>query len=193
MQDEEEEPICKEIWSKKIGLEKNDETWQNLFKACTKAVTDNELIWFQYKILFNILNTNEYLNKIKVKDSNLCRLCGEYPETIPHLFVQCKEVQELWQDLKRWIRNKLSIHIELCISRKLLGYEEYDEMYWPLNFILIIVRKYIFWCASKSFKLNFYFLQNMLENKFKEHKTIAAINQTESKFNKRWEVWQNLF
>ena len=110
-----------------------------------------------------------------------------------HLFVQCKQVHELWQDLKRWISNKLSIHIELSISRKLLGYEEYDAMYWPLNFILIITRNYIFWCAGKNFKLNVYFLQNKLENKFKEQKTIAAINQTESKFNKRWEVWQNLF
>ena len=80
---------------KKIDFDINDEIWQNIFKACMKSIIDNDFDWFQYKILFNILNTNEYLYKIKMSNSNLCRLCGEYLETILHLFTQCKEVQDL--------------------------------------------------------------------------------------------------
>ena len=166
MQYEADEPICKEIWSKNINFYINDEIWQNIFKACIKSVIDNDLVWFQYKILFNILDTNEYLYKIKISNSNLCRLCGECPETILHLFAQCKEVQDLWQNLNSWIRNKLSIHIDFLDSRKILGYEDYDTHFWP---------------------------QKRLESKFKEQKTLAIINQTEIRFNKRWEVWQNLF
>ena len=193
MQYEAAEPICKEIWSKKINFYINEKIWQNIFKACIKSVIDNDLVWFQYKILFNILDTNEYLYKIKISNSNLCRLCGECPETILHLFAQCKEVQDLWQNLNSWIRNKLSIHIDLLDSRKILGYEDYDTHFWPLNFILTNVRNYIFWCSKYNFKINIYFLQKRLESKFKEQKTLAIINQTEIRFNKRWEVWQNLF
>ena len=68
MQYEVDEPICKEIWSKKINFYINDEIWQNIFKACIKSVIDNDLVWFQYKILFNILDTNEYLYKIKISN-----------------------------------------------------------------------------------------------------------------------------
>ena len=177
----------------KINFSINDKIWQNIFKACIKSVIDNDLVWFQYKILFNILDTNEYLYKIKISNSNLCRLCGECPETILLLFAQCKEVQNLWQNLNSWIRNKLSIDIDFLDSRKILGYEDYDTHFWPLNFILTNVRNYIFWCSKYNFKINIYFLQKRLENKFKEQKTLAIINQTEIKFNKRWEVWQNLF
>ena len=32
-----------------------------------------------------------------------------------------------------------------------------------------------------------------MENKFKERNTLAVINHAETKFNKLYEVWQNLF
>ena len=70
-----------------------------------KSIIDNDLVWFQYKILFNILNINEYLYKIKISNSNLCRLCGEYPETILHLFAQYNEVKDLWQNFKQVDQN----------------------------------------------------------------------------------------
>ena len=90
---------------KKLNLEANDATWRALFKGSLKIVTDNYLRWFQFKIWYNILDTNDYPFKIKVSDTNLCRLCKEYPETTVqlkkkqkkktkktqtvHLFVQC--------------------------------------------------------------------------------------------------------
>ena len=93
--------------AQKTDFDVNNEIWQNIFKTCMKSV----IVWFQYKIIFSLLNTKEYLYKIKISNSNLCRLCGEYPETILHLFAQCIEVPDLWQNLNRWIRNKLFIHV----------------------------------------------------------------------------------
>ena len=81
----------------KIDFDINDEIQQNIFEAFMKSVIDNDLVWYQYKILFNILNTNKYLYKIKISNSNPYRLCGEYPETILHLFALCKEVQDFWK------------------------------------------------------------------------------------------------
>ena len=98
----------------KIDFDINDEIWQNIFNACMKSIIDNDLVWFQYKILFNILNTNECLYKIKISKFNLCRLYGEYPETILHLFAQCKAVQDLWQNLNRQIRLN-SQYISICV------------------------------------------------------------------------------
>ena len=156
---ETQEPSCKRVWEKKLNLEANDATWRALFKGSLKIVTGNYLRWFQYKILYNILDTNDYLFKIKVSDTNLCRLGKEYPETTVHLFVQCPQVICLWNNIIQWIKSRLLIQIDLTNARKILGYEQYDQHFWPLNFLLLISRQYIFSCAKNYYKPNIYFLQ----------------------------------
>ena len=126
-----QEPSCKRVWEKKLNFEANDATWKALFKGSLKIVTDNYLRWFQYKILYNILDTNDYLFKIKVSDTNLCRLCKEHPETIVHLFVQCPQVICLWNNIIQWIKSRLLIQIDLTNARKILGYEQYDQHFGP--------------------------------------------------------------
>ena len=63
---ETQEPSCKRVWEKKLNLEANDATWRAPFRGSLKIVTDKYLSWFQYKIFYNILDTNDYLFKIKV-------------------------------------------------------------------------------------------------------------------------------
>ena len=55
---------------------------ENIFRACHKTLLDNRLIWFQYKILFNILDTKDHLYKLKISDSNLCSFCNQQPESM---------------------------------------------------------------------------------------------------------------
>ena len=53
---------------------------------------DTTLRWFQYRISHRILATNEYLFKLKLKDSKLCRFCNIKHESVIHLFV----AEERW-------------------------------------------------------------------------------------------------
>ena len=92
LSEEFEEPSCKSIWTRKLSSTLNDKIWENIFRACHKSILDNGLIWFQYKILYNILDTKYYLNKLKIIDSNLCSFCNQQPESIEHLFVHCEFV-----------------------------------------------------------------------------------------------------
>ena len=46
---------------------------------------DTTLRWFQDRISHRILATNEYLFKLKLKDSKLCNI---EPESLIHLFVE---------------------------------------------------------------------------------------------------------
>ena len=151
LSEEFEEPSCKSIWTRKLSSTLNDKMWENIFRACHKSILDNRLIWFQYKILYNILDTKYYLNKLKIIDSNLCSFCNQQPESIEHLFVHCEFVIDLWKDLKRWIFNKLNILLELTNQRQILGYEELDFHFWPLNFLLTATRYYVYWCSKKIF------------------------------------------
>ena len=63
-----------------IDIEVNNMYENNNFmmKYITNAfqyTDDTTLRWFQYRISHRILATNEYLFKIKIKDSKLCTFC----------------------------------------------------------------------------------------------------------------------
>ena len=65
---------------------------------------------FQYKILHNI-----YLNKMlftfgKTK-TPLCSFCHSYDETIKHIFLECICVKQLWNHLRLFLTNDISLPI----------------------------------------------------------------------------------
>ena len=53
---------------------------------------------FQFKILV----TKSFLHKINKIDNNICSLCGEYPETLIHLFFECEKAKQFWTLFKEW-------------------------------------------------------------------------------------------
>ena len=65
----------------------DDEAWKNIFHSCFKSIKDNSIIWFQYRIIFDILPTRYFLRKIKLTESDVCVFCKDQIETILHLFV----------------------------------------------------------------------------------------------------------
>ena len=76
---------------------------------------------------------------------------------------------------------------------KLSGYLERNRNLFPLNFIILITKKYIYWCAKTDFKINIYFLQKEVELAFIEQKMLSKINSLETNFLNKWQLWLNLF
>ena len=62
-------------WQGKFDLALNDKIWHTIYKICFKTVCDNSVIWFQYKILFGILATKDFLfTRMKIVESNHTRV-----------------------------------------------------------------------------------------------------------------------
>ena len=60
---------------------------EHLIKQTSYAfqyTNDVNLRWFNYKIAHRKLDTNDYLFKIKIRNSNLCSFCGTQVETLKH-------------------------------------------------------------------------------------------------------------
>ena len=51
-----------------------------------KITRSTTLQYFQYKVTHGYFPTNAHLNKIKIKDTNLCELCVEV-DTLDHFFI----------------------------------------------------------------------------------------------------------
>ena len=186
-------PTSESKWYSQLKKQFDDIAWRVTYKICFKAILDNSYIWFQFRLLHKILGTNDYLYKLKIQDSNYCGICGLEEETDTHLFMTCKKVLELWNNIETWIQRKLSIHIEIPQHGLIMGYQEVDENFWPLNFVLLITRYYIFNCSRNKSRLDIFFLQKIVKEKYHEQKMLSVLNGTSSLFNKRWSHWNMLF
>ena len=133
-------PTCEIIWTSTVQKENLDitikERWKSIYKICFYSVRDNNVTWFQYRILNGILGTKSYLKKLKIKTDSACSLCGMYDENLEHLFYKCREVTQLWDNVQQWINNKLRVNLVLTNLMKLHGYLINDSKFWPLNLIL---------------------------------------------------------
>ena len=124
---------CETLWSLKLNPPLNSKVWPIIYKICSKTTQDNTMIWFQYKILYNILPTRNYLYNLKLADSDLCGFCNTRTETILHLFTECPIVNTLWENMRQWVSNKIHIQIDLSKIVKVFGYLIQDQNFRPIN------------------------------------------------------------
>ena len=76
---------------------------------------------------------------------------------------------------------------------KILGYLFRDVNFWPLNFVLLITRKYIFQCSKKRYPLNIFALQLEVKRNYIEQQMLQKINLMEQHYNRKWTLWNKLF
>ena len=150
-------------------------------------------MWFHYRLPYNILNTNDYLHKVKIKENNMCNMCNEYTETCLHLFSDCIKAEELWNNIETWLKNKTGIPLVFTAKMKILGYLINDQFFWPINFILLISRNYIFQTLRKNSHLNIFCLLKELKRKFLEQKYLAEPDTGINLFKTRWGHWEDIF
>ena len=94
-----DKPQCERIWDPilKTNFENLDieAMWPVIYKNCFNCIEENQVVWFQYRILFKILGTKDYLKKVKLVTNSVCGLCSQNNETIEHLFCRCTKSLEL--------------------------------------------------------------------------------------------------
>ena len=76
---------------------------------------------------------------------------------------------------------------------KILGYVLNDAHLWPLNFVLLMTRNYIFQSSRKGCVLNIFALQLAIKRKYLEQQMLQRINLKERPFNGKWNLWSHLF
>ena len=77
------------------------------FGFAQKATTNVFTRCFQYKILTNILPTQEYLFKYRAPgvENNHCKRCKIERDTIEHCLYECECIQDFLALLENWIKN----------------------------------------------------------------------------------------
>ena len=169
-------------WKNVFDLSASENTWRYIFKICYKTVKDNDLIWFQIRVLYKILGTNDYLLKINNHDSGMCNFCNDHPESIVHLFVQCRMVKQFWNNLQA--RVKLVVQIELSLNPEciILGSQTTNYFNIPINTIYLAAKKYIFNSSRTKKCLSVIGFFTFLKKIYQEQEYVAKLEFKQDTF-----------
>ena len=179
--------------------EKPDNKWIEIFKMNFNISRDTKLQSFQYRINHRILACNNWLKQIKIKDSNRCTFCNEI-DTIQHFLLHCHRTNHFWNSFRNWWNRISNIGIvfphftsntdEINI---LFGFPGGTENGLVLNYCAWYAKYYIY-LQKLNTQVNIDFYQSLpfLKQKLEIEKKINQKNNTENKFNKFTNIYENL-
>ena len=100
---------------------------------------------FQNKILHNILYLNKMLFTFGKTKAPLCSFCHSCDETIKHMFLECICVKQLWNHLRFFLTNDVSLRI-LTPQTVIFGFTNGIEnnVYKIANHILLIFKLHVY-------------------------------------------------
>ena len=117
----------------------------------------------------------------------------DFRQSIRHLFAKCNKSKQLWENVVLWIKNKIGFHLQLSDTAKILGYLQMDVNFWPINFIVLVTRKYIYWCSRKGYAMNIFHLQKEIKKIFLEQTLFFQLESQDNNFSKKWADWKTIF
>ena len=109
---------------------------------CTKVT---KLIIFQFKLLHRRLATNDFLNKIGLRENDVCTFCGREKETLIHLFWTCTETLSFWEDFRNWLTENQIVLKNNSLSPELILGLRSDAFFDTQQYFFFLVARFFIW------------------------------------------------
>ena len=176
-------------WNKKYTL--SNEDWKKIFIYPFTITKYPAIQWFQSCISHNILVTNSYLFKIKLRNNPDCYYCLSQEETITHLFWHCEKIQQFLKNLENWLKLQ-NIECDINEESFILGINKNKAFPEILSFILLYAKYYIYTTLCNKQNLFLGVFKKKLLLMYKIHLEISISNDKLNRFVEKWNPYQNL-
>jgi hypothetical protein len=170
-----------------LGIKR--EQWKTIF-LIPKVVKNTKIKTFQYKVLFNLIPCNLYLNRIQKSDTDKCDKCGKLDDEI-HYFYECNQMMIFWSSFNRWWENMMDQKIYLDQKTILVGSIEPNDNFESLNACLLIAKWHIYKNKLNNDDIFFYKFLCELKYALMIEKNIALRNNRLPKYNEIWQKIEN--
>ena len=100
-----------------------------IYELPFKVTMENKLRCFQYKVIHDILPTNNKLYKMTLKASPSCDRCSHPYGNLLHLLYECPRTQTFWQMVIAWWNEKRSETVALNATDILYGYKPEPNLF----------------------------------------------------------------
>jgi hypothetical protein len=175
--------ITESRWNK---LDITQEEWKEIF-TLPSIIRDTKIKSFQYKLLFNLLPCNLYLQRIKRSDTDLCGTCHQLDDTA-HYLVECEPVRIFWNSFNAWWNGWNDEHITLnkqYILAGILGSKTKNRL---LNACIILAKWHIYKTKLNLSTVSFYKFLCELKYYLVVEKTIALRNENITRYTDTWQI-----
>ena len=159
--------------------------WKQIYTLAFNVALDTKSREFQYKILNNIVFTNDKLFRFKMIDSALCAFCKEEVESLEHLFCLCKVTRTFWNTFFSWLNVHNFEEVHFTAVHILFGFFDISEDFHLLNHLVLLAKQFIYSCKlnrnQPSFKVFLAKIKTVYEM---EHLIARDRNQLQKHFSK---------
>ena len=154
--------------------------WEKIRALNATIDIDNPCKWLQYQIIRNSLQTNYIVSHFIRNKSPLCQYCTLSNEKISHLYWFCSYVKNFLTNAFQYITNTGLIYAPTKLEF-LFGVtnETFDH---PINYLSLLIKKYIWKIKFKNAILNIVGLKNHLKLYLRDLKNIYEKKEKASKF-----------
>lgn len=122
-------------WEKKLNVEIPQS--DKVFKFIHEHIIQNNIKMFKWKLISNILPTQENLYTWHIVNSPFCKHCGKI-DNYQHFLIECTLLKIFWE--KVYIILKLiGFSKKISLQNLVLGYKINDYEYWDLNLIFTLI------------------------------------------------------
>ena len=148
---------------------------------------------FQYKIVTQILPTNEYLFRYKVKNSSSCDRCLVETDTIVHRLYECEFVVQIVSSFLNFLYSECDQPRDIKMVDYLFGLGGIKNM--ATNQILLELKKMIFYSSPEEISNGAFcdrFKNNIIILIIKEKCLLSNSGEFES-FYTKWENFTSIY
>ena len=161
--------------------------WSKIYSLLFIVTIETKIREFQYKILNNIVFTNEKMFRLKMIDSPLCTFCKREIESIEHLFFYCNVTKTFWEAFCSWLSN-CNINIQsFKIIEILFGIFNIGDDFIILNHLILTAKLYIYRCKLNSVHPILRVYKAKIKAVYQVEKKIASRRNKLTKHTKKWE------
>ena len=158
--------------------------------SCCTSVFDRV---FQYKITTQILPTNEYLCRYKVKDTNICDHCNLERDSIVHRLYDCEKLTFITNTIFDFLKSDCNYTSTISIVDYLFGIEGGKNLGY--NHFLLELKKTIFYSTtadldSPTFIDQFY---SKIKSIIIKEKRLSLKNDKFGHFCVKWENFSTIY
>uniref|UniRef100_A0A3B3BAV7 Reverse transcriptase domain-containing protein n=1 Tax=Oryzias melastigma TaxID=30732 RepID=A0A3B3BAV7_ORYME len=121
--------------------------WEKVWTLPNKYLLNNKVKEVSFKILHRFYPTNQYMSRLKRDIDKNCSFCGQFEETLIHMFWTCKHTEKIWDRLTNLIKTKIYPHFTLTWKNILCGFFNYDNKFssefYLINLLILLTKHYI--------------------------------------------------
>ena len=151
-----------------------------------QIVKETKLIFFQFKIIHNILPTQSSLLRAGIKDTDTCPLCNSECQSLIHMLFTCHVSSTFWNQFRLWWQERFQEEITFSESMILYGWHTKSKIWLVLNYSFIIAKYLIFTTSVCNGNLNFEGFLLRLKKQLTILQAIAAKNNNLKQFMEAW-------